>query len=218
LKTLRTITLTVLLASLVLVGCAQAAATQDTGLMQTSIAGTLVVMQTQAAEANVAEATTAVEQATMESTPAPTATLEPTVAGVLPVVVVPTSKPAGGTSTGPSYRVGHVTDITFTDGSFVDIRLGFTKEWKITNVGTGTWPADTKLVPVDDNPFNAPDFVSIGQVVSPGQSVTLKVDLTCSEVAATYTGHFMLEKPDGVRFGIGSNFDEPFWVKVVCHD
>jgi hypothetical protein len=219
LKTFRVITLLVIMASLVLVGCAQTAATADAGLMQTSIAGTLQVMQTQDAAANVSAATTAAEAPTTEPTSAPAATLEPTIS----VVDVPTAQATinvaeGGTPTGPSYRVGHVTDLNFEDGSFVDVKLSFTKRWTITNVGTATWPADTKLVPVDDNPFSAPDYIYIGQVVSPGQSVTLAVDLKCSEVAATYTGHFMLETPDGKRFGIGSNFDEPFWVKVVCHD
>lgn len=222
-KPIYVLTILALLAGLTLAGCAQPAATADNSQMQTAIAGTLAVMQTQVANANAANATAASTEAVVEPTVAPTATLEATVAAPAVVletpVVIPTihvSNPT--TSSGPSYRVGHVTDLNYDDGSFIDAKLSFTKIWEITNVGTGTWQADFKLVPVDDNPLQAPAYVKIGQVVSPGQTVTIKVDLISPEVPATYTGHFMLEKSDGVRFGIGSNFDEPFWVKIVSHD
>jgi hypothetical protein len=188
--------------------------------MQTSIAGTLAVMQTKDAETNLAAATTAAGQPTDMPTLAATATLDAAAAAA--DTVTATSAPTISVSVteealGPSYRVGHVTDLNLEDGSFVDVNLKFTKRWEVTNVGTASWPADTKLVPVDDNPFGAPDYVYIGQVVSPGQKVKLAVELRCPKTAATYTGHFMLETPDGKRFGIGPNFDEPFWLKIVCH-
>jgi hypothetical protein len=218
LKTIHVILSLVLLAGLVLVGCSQTTATVDTGSMETSIAGTLAVMQTKDAETNLAAATKAVEQPTEMPTLEATATMEAVAVATETATAAPTiSVAVTEEALGPSYRVGHVTDLNFKDGSFVDIRLKFTKRWEVTNVGTATWPADTKLVPVDDNPFGAPDYVYIGQVVSPGQKVKLAVELRCPEVAATYTGHFMLETPDGKRFGIGPNFDEPFWVKIVCH-
>lgn len=203
------------MAGLALVGCAQPAATTNTDTMDTAIAGTLSVVQTQAAETNSANATQAAAAVVSAVELEPTATSTPI--SVITPDIVSSDQNSTSSSSGPSYRVGHVTDVTYEDGSFIDTNLHFTKSWKITNVGTGTWQADFKLVPVDNNPFKAPESTTINQVVSPGQSITLSLSLVCPQVAATYTGKFMLEMPDGTRFGIGSNFDEPFWLKITCH-
>jgi hypothetical protein len=218
LKSIYVITIIALLAGVALVGCGQAAATADNGPMQTAIAGTLVVMQTQLAKANAA---TAASVPTLAATPAPTATLAPTPAPTTAAentpVVLPTSLPSNPNPSGPSYRVGGVADITIPDGTFINAKDSFTKTWTITNVGTGTWQADFKLVPVDDNPFQAPAYVYLGRVLSPGQSMNISVKLIAPEVPNTYTGHFMLETSDGVKFGIGPDFNQPFWVKITSH-
>jgi type II secretory pathway pseudopilin PulG len=221
LKPIHVISILAILAALALSSCATPAATADNSAMEAAISSTLAVMQTQMAQANVANATSAAAEGAVVE---PTATLEPT-AAVEPTsaetpAVVPTETtivPVSSESYGPSFRVGHVIDINIPDGTFVDAKLKFVKTWKITNVGTATWQADYKLVPVDGNPLNAPEYVTLGQVVSPGQSITISLWLTSPEVPGTYTGKFMLETTDGVQFGIGSNFDEPFWAKIISH-
>jgi hypothetical protein len=215
LKPIKITLATLLVAALVLVGCSQQVTPDQTTEMQTAIAATLSVMQTQIS-INASQPATAAETivATEAATLAPTATAAPTEAPsatVQPTIVVPVSNSQA--TSAPSLRVGDVEDTNYPDGTYVNVNMTFTKIWHIRNVGTATWPADTKIVAVDDNPFSASDTV-IGQVVSNGQSVELKIDLKAPESAANYKAKFMLETPDGTRFGVGPNFDQPFWILI----
>ena len=221
-KPLSKILITVLFASLVVIGCSQQATPVQNNGSQTAVASTLVAMQTQIANAAAntnAAAQTSTEAATLVPTPAPTATAAPTVeptkepTAAATAVIVATSS---SQSSGPSYRVGHVYDLNYPDGTYVDANMYFTKIWKISNIGTGTWPADTKVVSVDDNPLGAGSY-TIGQVVSPGQSVTIRLDLRSPETAGKYHAKFMLQLSDGTLFGIGANFDQPIWVEIYSH-
>lgn len=210
-KSFTKVLIILLTASLVLIGCSQQPTTVPTSDAQSSaVAATLNAMQTQiAAQPSQAPATVA---ATVAPTTAPTATTAPTVAATpttAPATVIPVK--VGSVDLGPSLRVGDVIDVDFPDGTYVNTGMTFTKTWKITNVGTATWPANTKIVSVDDNPFALAD-TTIGQVVSNGQSVEIKVTLKAPESAANYKAKFMLETPDGKKFGIGAEFDQPFWV------
>ena len=224
-KFLPKILITLLLASLVIVGCSQQAATPETDYSKTAVANTMAVMQTQIvdlASTQAAGVSAGSEAATEAPTEAPTAIPTATAAPVVEATPAPTatalviSNPGSTTSTGPSYRVGDVVDLNYPDGTYMDATMFFTKQWTIKNVGTGTWPKDTKVVAVDKNPLQAGDY-TIGQVVSPGQTVTIKLPLRAPETVAKYQGKFMLELPDGTRFGIGPNFDQPFWVMIYTH-
>jgi hypothetical protein len=47
--------------------------------------------------------------------------------------------------------------------------------------------------------------------------VEIKLPLKAPETAQTYKAKFMLETSNGTRFGIGANFDQPFWVEIIAH-
>lgn len=215
-KTLTKITVTLLLTSIILVGCSQQATSAQNTEMQTAIASTLAAMQTQIfANANQPAATNA------PTVVAPTATAAPTTLPTATVQATTASTPVKATQAaavlGPSLRVGHVEDLNIPDGTFVDINLDFIKIWRIKNVGTATWAADTKVIPTDYNPLNASAY-TLGQVVSPGQTVEIHMLLKAPETAGhTYKAKFMLETANGTKFGIGSNFDQPFWVEIITH-
>lgn len=205
----------VLTASLVLIGCSQQATPPQTTDLQTAFASTLVAMQTQIAiqPTQPAAAPTTV-QPTVMPTPAPTATLEPTpapTATVAAAAVVTAVVPVTSATYGPSFRVGDVIDLNFPDGTYVNAGMTFTKIWQVTNVGTATWPLGTKIVSVDDNPFALTPTV-LSQVVSNGQSVEIHVTLKAPEAVNNYQSKFMLETPDGKMFGIGPDYNQPFWV------
>jgi Ig-like domain from next to BRCA1 gene len=218
LKPLTKMIVTLLTASLILVGCSQPATSTQTADLQTAIAGTLSVMQTQinttASQPTVVAATQAT---TVEPTQAPTSTLMPTpLPTATPVVqittvAIPVSQGAGSTS-GPSYRVGDVKALQYPSKTYINAGMGFTEIISITNVGTATWPANTKVISTDDNSFNLAEDVTIGQVVSNGQAVELHLNLKAPEDATNYTIKFMLETPDGKKFGVGSEFDQPFTI------
>ena len=215
-KSILKVTIIVLVASLILIGCAQQAVDTNSSQAQTAIANTVVAMQTQMVALST-EPTSAATVAAPTATTAPTIAIVPTETQAPTQAPSPTKKPASTTPIGPTYRVGHVTDLNFPDGTYSNVGLHFTKQWSITNIGTGTWQSDFKVVYVDDNPLQAPAYVEIGQVVSPGQSVTIKIPLITPETVDTYRAEFMLQTPDGKLFGIGNNFDQPFWVEIISH-
>jgi PBP1b-binding outer membrane lipoprotein LpoB len=221
LKPITKILIVVLTTSLILVGCSQQASPSQTVDMQTAIAGTLSVMQTQiniTPNQPVAAATT--QAPTAEPTQAPTITPAPTdMPTATAVAVIATAAPNDPVtgSTGPSYRVGNVKALLFPTKTYVNTNLNFTEIFSITNVGTATWLANTKVISADDNMFALANGVTIGQVVSNGQSVELHLNLKAPEAVNNYTVKFMLETPDGKKFGVGSNFDQPFSVIFYVH-
>ncbi|MEA5076988.1 MAG: NBR1-Ig-like domain-containing protein [Anaerolineaceae bacterium] len=217
-KSIKKLTIIALLGAILLVGCAQQANTPETSAGQTAIANTVVAMQTQISDTK-ATAAAATEPATVEPTAEPTATALPTIelvptateaATVETTLTIPVSS---GTPFGPSYRVGHVTDLNYPDGTYFNQGMFFTKQWSISNVGTGTWTEDYKIVFVKGDDVDAPVSIPLGRVLSPGQSMTISVDLHAPVEVGTYSAYFMLQTPDGKNFGIGPNFDEPFWIK-----
>lgn len=222
-KSIKKLTIIALLGALLLVGCAQQANTPDTTAGQTAIANTVVAMQTQLSAQKTTDAATS-EAPTAEptaeptamptDTPLPTVELAPTATEGPTAVVKPTSLPVSGTPFGPSYRVGHVTDLNYPDGTYFNPGLTFTKQWSITNIGTGTWTEDFKIVYVKGEQMGAEASIPLGRVLSPGQSMTISVNLKAPSDVGDYTTYFMLQTADGKNFGIGDNFDEPFWVSI----
>ncbi len=218
-KSIKKLTILALIGAFLLVGCAQQATSPDTTAGQTAIANTVVAMQTQISDAN-ATAAAATEAPTAEPTTEPTATAVPTVelvptATEAPAADVVLSIPVSSDAPfGPSYRVGHVTDLNYPDGTYFNPGMEFTKQWSISNIGTGTWSQDFKIVFVKGDQMDAVASIPLGRVLSPGQSMTISVDLRAPVDVGNYTGYFMLQTADGKNFGIGPNFDEPFWVKI----
>lgn len=220
-KSITKILIVALTAGLVLVGCSQPASQPQTTDMQTAIAGTLSVMQTQINVTPSQPAAAATQAPTAESTQAPTATEIPTAmptptAMSVAATVNPVTPVTGG-YTGPTYRVGNVKALWFPTKTYVNANMSFTEIFSITNVGTATWPADTKIISADDNMFALADGLTIGQVVSNGQSVQLKLQLKAPEAVNNYVVKFLLETPDGKKFGVGPEFNQPFSVILYVH-
>jgi hypothetical protein len=84
----------------------------------------------------------------------------------------------------------------------------------MTNAGMSTWTSDFKILFVSGNSMGASTTATIGQTVAPNQTVDISIDLVAPSTPDTYTGNFMLQAPNGVRFGIGGDASNPFWVKV----
>ena len=172
---------------------------------QTSVALTVAVLQTQI---SVKETPSLPQIAT--NTPGaelPTSTLTAT-ATVQPPTPTITFTPA------PTFRISKVTDVNFPDDTLVKPNTEFTKTWRITNGGTGTWTPGFKLVFVSGDAMGGPASVAIGQTVLPGNSLDVSVKLKSPGTTKTYQGKWMLQTDTGTTFGLGANADGAFWVKI----
>jgi len=111
------------------------------------------------------------------------------------------------------YRAQFVSDVTISDNTAIQPGQNFTKTWRLVNAGSCAWPAGTQAVFVDGNAMQGLP-VPLGQVVEPGQTVDISVQLTAPSEPGTYRGLWMLANPNG-RFGLGEHGGDPFWVQVL---
>jgi hypothetical protein len=177
--------------------------TSEITVQQTSVAQTVVAMQTQ-----LAVNETPVIPLIATNTPGaelPTATHTATLMPPTPTI---TNTPA------PTFRISKVVDVTYPDDTLVKPNTEFTKTWRLTNGGTGTWTPGFKLVFISGDALGGPASVSIGQTVLPGNSIDLSVKMKSPGTTKTYQGKWMLQTDKGTTFGLGANADGSFWVRI----
>jgi hypothetical protein len=155
-------------------------------------------------------------------TPLPPTEIAPTeVPPTVEISVTPTLTPTS-TSTPtqtpvptPCDAAQFVTDVTIADDSSVTVNAGFTKTWRLSNVGTCTWTSGYQLVFDHGDRMSAPDAVMLTSgTVPPGSTVDVSVTLKAPAAAGTYQGFFKLRNPSGVLFGVGADANTAFWVKI----
>ncbi len=217
-RTARTL-VAALLAAIVLAACAsgQPAATQVP--LTTLAAQTVQAMLTQVALAATATSTAAL--------PLPTATLPPATA-TLPVPILP-SATASLVFTQAAYGTPgvHPTLTTFCNAAFFvgDIGLkdgaklaageAFTKTWDVRNIGTCTWNRDYRIVFNGGKHMDGADWARFPQIVAPGGHLFLSINMIAPAKSGTYIGYWMLQAPDGSKFGVGDNGLTPLTVRIV---
>jgi hypothetical protein len=107
-----------------------------------------------------------------------------------------------------------VKDVTFPDNTFVKPKQKFTKIWQLRNIGTCTWTSDYLLVHVWGDQMKGDSHIPIGQTADPGTVIEVAVSLVAPAIPGSYQGDWMLQDPDGNRFGTGYKASEHFWVAV----
>ncbi|MFN8412715.1 MAG: NBR1-Ig-like domain-containing protein [Anaerolineales bacterium] len=147
------------------------------------------------------------------ATTGPTNTPSPTVTGT-----PPTSVPATVTKTitpAPSScdRAQFISDVTVPDGTSFAPGIGFTKTWRLKNVGTCTW-TNYSIMFDSGEKMGGPDSAVIPTSVAPGQTVDITISLTSPTTAGTYRGYWKLKNSNNIPFGIGSGGTKSFWVEI----
>lgn len=107
-----------------------------------------------------------------------------------------------------------VADVRVPDGTFFSPNAGFTKTWRLKNAGSCTWTTSYSLVFYSGAQMSAPTSVNFPQLVAPGQTVDLTVNMVAPASEGKYRGFWILRNASGALFGIGKNADSPFWVEI----
>lgn len=128
-----------------------------------------------------------------------------------PTPVIPTITPITPSCTN---RAQFVTDTTVPDGTVFAPNAPFFKVWRLKNVGTCTWTTAYSLTFVSGERMSGADTL-LSQTVTPGQTADLGVNLIAPSFAGSYRGNWELKDASGNRFGLGSGFDQPFWVAIT---
>ncbi len=108
-----------------------------------------------------------------------------------------------------------IADVTIPDNTNLPAGAPFTKIWRLRNDGTCTWNEEYKVVFTDGAPMNNPTPLSIPNLVAPGGTIDIAVDLVAPSASGSYTGNYQIRNPQGVHFGVGASGQTPFYVKIV---
>lgn len=103
-----------------------------------------------------------------------------------------------------------VADVTVLDDEIMPPTLGFTKTWRLENIGTCTWNSDYAIVFVSGDQLDAPDRVPLPQEVAPEGVVDISVEMTAPNLDGTYRSEWLLENELGDQFGIPG----VFWTQI----
>jgi hypothetical protein len=107
-----------------------------------------------------------------------------------------------------------IADVTVPDGTTYAPNATFTKTWRLKNIGTCTWTTSYSLVFDSGTKMGGPTSVNLPKSVAPGQTVDLSISLTAPSSAGRYIGYWKFKNASGATFGIGSNFNTPWWVEI----
>lgn len=85
---------------------------------------------------------------------------------------------------------------------------GFIKSWTIQNTGYCDWNTNYRLVFLSGDAMGGDTFTYLPETVSPGENITLTVNLTAPSTSGTYRGEWRVQSSLGVNFA-------RFWVQIV---
>jgi hypothetical protein len=158
-------------------------ASQDTGLVATSVAQTVAALNVQ----NQKAPTIAPQIPTLG--PAPTQTLSP-----LPTVALPP------TATPLPCNWAKLISETVVDGTSLNINTNFNKSWRVKNAGTCTWNSNYKIAFYSGDGMGGPASKLFGRSVAPGETIDLILPLKAPATAGTYKGYWHLYSDSNVDF------------------
>ncbi len=144
------------------------------------------------------------------TTPATSTPITPTVTGTPPTA---TATSSATSIPNACDRAQFIADVTVPDGTSLAPGIGFTKTWRLKNIGTCTW-TNYSLMFDSGEKMGGPDTALIPTTVAPGQTVDITIQLTSPTTAGTYRGYWKLKNNTGVPFGIGSAGTKSFWVEI----
>ena len=112
-------------------------------------------------------------------------------------------------------QISFIADITIPDDTILAAEEAFVKTWRLRNSGTCTWDTGYSLVCVSEECLDSADAVPVRDVVPPGDTVDLSVDMIAPSASGTYTATWQMRDTYGNLFGVGGIPGDPFWVRVV---
>ncbi len=187
--------------------------------VETAAARTIAANQTATAVAQINQEATSVAQTQTAIAQMPTETPEPTPTPTptMTVTPIPTNTPDELTE-GVCNWAAFVEDVTIEDRTILDENEPFTKIWRLENIGECAWTTDYEIQFSSGYQMGAPDAISMPEVVQPGESVDIAIDMIAPGQPGTYTGYWILMDETGNYFGVGADTDSPFWVRIRVTD
>lgn len=192
----------------VLAGCAQVATTPPGTTLSAPSPGTPTPVVVRILNLNLR-----VESSPAPPTPTPLPTLPP-----LPTPSTASSPSASAaTSTVPTClnSAEFVRNLSIADNTAFKPGTMFAKIWQVKNTGTCTWTPSYALVYASGESMGSPAVLPLPQVVKPGDTVDIRLNLVAPAIPSTYTGYWYLRDETGALFGLGPDGTQPLGVTIV---
>jgi len=204
----------ILLAAILLSACnlpgQPAESNLDIIVEQTKTAMAVSLFLTATAQPAATDIPPTMEAPTAEATTAPPAETQPSpTASVAAQIVTP---PA--TSLPGCVNLAKLETETVPDLSIFGPNQEFIKTWTLRNVGTCVWNPDYSLIFVRGERMSGTSPVPIGQTVPPGNTLQIFLPQTTPANPGVFQGEWMLRSTDGIEFGLGSDANTAFWIKI----
>jgi hypothetical protein len=133
-----------------------------------------------------------------------------------PAPSAPLAVPSGTLSPTPCTDfAAFVDDVTIRDNTLVVPGASFVKIWRLQNAGTCTWDPTYMAAFIGGERLEAASPVHLTTTVPPGATIDVAVDMEAPLTPGTYQGFWKLIGRAGRYFGIGSEAEAAFWVKIV---
>jgi hypothetical protein len=199
---------------------------QNPDQISTAIARTVEARLTEAAfnslvvqltnVANKLNPVTATATPVTPSAVAPSATPVPPSATPLPTfTLLPTFTPLPPTLTPiPCNWAQFVADISIPDNTVLNANQGFTKTWRVRNIGACTWTSDYQVIFSSGNAMSSLASNPLNTTVAPNQTVDISINFVAPNTTGSYIGYWMLRSANGIVFGIGNTANKAFWVSI----
>ena len=114
----------------------------------------------------------------------------------------------------PCNRAEFVDDVSVPDGTTFSPGADFVKTWRLKNNGSCTWTTSYRVVFDSGVSFGAPASFNLPGTVAPGDTIDISVNMVAPETANDYESYWKLQDASGTNFGLGSNGEDSFWVKI----
>jgi uncharacterized protein YkwD len=156
------------------------------------------------------------------SVTSPTATTPPPTQAPTSLPASPTASasetPVTSTGSGSSAACSDVAafygDLTIPDDTFFYQGTPFSKAWRLKNEGSCTWDSGYVVVFHDGDLLSAPQTSPLPQVVPPGNTVDITLQMKAPDGGGDYYSNWELQNSEGQRFGVGKTGTDYFWTRI----
>lgn len=100
----------------------------------------------------------------------------------------------------------------------LNANTAFGKVWRIRNTGDCTWTRAYQLVFDHGQAMSGPAALFLTADTPPGQTLDLRVGLQAPSQPGEQVGYWLLQSPQGQRFGLGPTGEQPLVVQILVRD
>lgn len=110
---------------------------------------------------------------------------------------------------------GRPIDVTVPDDTPFHPGENFSKTWRLVNAGSCAWDGHYTVFWFSGDDLGTTHHLPVSEAIPPGKSIDITVDMHAPQEPGTYQSNWKMSNGEGKMFGIGTDGDAPFWVRII---